>query len=488
MLWSAARGWLQLAIGLAVFALVTQYLTAAEIGAYGAVTLLLGLAEATLCAPLSESLAQRRTIEPDHLHATFWAGLAVAALGAVALAGSGSWIASSFAAPMAGALVPWAAMVLPAAALGTVPSAVLARSLRFDTLAQASMVSAVVSGLLTVPLLLAGAGVWALLAPDLVARALRSARVWRAARYRVAWPGRLGAALDLVRFNLATVATYWLGHADRAAPRLIAGVLLGPAALGYLTVAQRVLDMLGQLVLNPVASVAMASVARLQDDRAALQDLVRRLYRAAALLGYPAFLGAMVLTPDLARLAGPEWAAAVVATQLLLLVGLRTATGLFNLPVLRGLGWTGWPLVLLALGLALHAVLVPLGAAWGVEGVAAAMLVRVLATWPLGVWLIGRATGLRASAQLAAGWPSLCAALGMAVAVWAALAIMPGGPLGRLALGAGLGVVAYGVLLLALSPGLARLMAGVLRRFARGDRAGGVQALKAGLGLQVAAG
>jgi len=479
--WTASSGSLQLAVRLATFAVVASRLAPAEIGAFGIAAMLVGLGEVLTTHPFAESLKQRRVLRRAHITATFWLLVALSAAAAGVLVAAAAPLAAGFDAPQAAALIAWSTLALPLGAAAGVNDALLARRLRFDVIARAGGIASVLSGTVAIAALFAGAGVWSLVFADLAGRAWRTAHLWRATRLRPGRPRRLGAIRDLMRFNAASFGVYLIGYADGLAPRLLTGLLLGPTALGYLIVAERVMALLGQLVLSPLSSVTMAAVARLQGRGPELRALVLSLYRLAALAGYPAFLGAIVVVPDLARLVGDTWLEAVLVTQILLLRGLRTTTGTFNVAVLRGVGRNGAPLLLLGLGLALHAALIPVGAAWGVAGVASAMLVRTYATWPVGLWLVRRATGLAMRDQLLAGGRQFAAALAMALAVAAALTAMPEvAPVLRLALAVTLGAALYGGLVAVLER---RTVLPALRLALGGERRLAWSRLRTGFGV-----
>jgi O-antigen/teichoic acid export membrane protein len=278
--------------------------------------------------------------------------------------------------------------------------------------------------------------------------------------------GRRRHLRDLWRFNANVLATYALGQADDLLPRGLVAALLGPHALGHYLLARRVFDELSRIVTGPLAGIAMASTARAQDDRQAVQRIVLGLYETAALLALPCFFGLAVLAPVAVPLVfGPPWAAAVPALQVLLLCGVRTASGVFNVSILRALGRPDLPLILLGAGVALGAVLIPSLAPWGLPGVMAAILLRTFATWPLGCGFVATVTGIPVRQQLAAGGPALVAALAMAVLLWPlqtnGLAGLPPGA--QLAAAVAAGTVAYGVVLAAVSPRTMRRVGALAR-------------------------
>jgi len=449
--WSAAGGALQMVVRLTTFTLVASQLAPSAIGAFAVATMICGLAEIVTAAPFGDSLQQRLSIRPAHLHATFLTILVLTVLAAAILILLAPLVANSFSTPQAAPLTRVLMAFVPLSSLSVVSSAVLVRDMRFDTLARAGASGAVVSGLVAIAGIVLGAGIWSLVAADVISRIYRLAYVWRASRYVPGLQTDKSAFMDLLRFNMNSVLTNVIGFFDNAAPRALTGLLLGPAALGYLVIAQRFMDLLGSLVLSPVASVTMASVARLQSKPEELKALVLSLYRFAALIGYPAFLGAALVVPDVARLLGDKWIASILIAQILLLRGIRLTTGVFNIGILPGVGHSGTPLILLASGLLLNLAMIPPAAAFGLTGIALAMLARTLVTWPLGVFFVRRATGISAREQALAGTRYLAFALIMSAAVWAGLQASSGeGHIQRVLLAAGCGGAIY-VALLVLS-------------------------------------
>ena len=477
--WTALAGWVQLAAGLLAYFLASVRLGPGALGVWSLAALLVGAGDMLVGGPLCDSVQQRADLEDDARDATFWFGQALAVLIAVGLiAGSGP-ITKMFGAPQSAGFLRIAAIGLPLGAASSFFSALLGRSLSFNVIARVNIWTSLLGTAVAITGVALGFGVVSLLAAELSGRLLRVAALWRASAYRPRRPARISALGKLMRFNRDTLATYVIGYADSAAPAYLTAFFLGPQALGYLGMAQRVLGMLHQIIIGSLSEVAMASAARVQADPAALKSLVQSLYRLATFLAYPAFLGAVVLTPDLLRLLGPRWAGAALPTQLLLLVGLRTATGSFNIAILRGVGRSLAPLILLSLGLALNVAFIPPLTRFGAAGVAAAVVARTFATWPLGAWMIKHGTGLSYTEQARAGGAALGAAVIMMGTVFAFTRIEPWEePVIRIAAGCAVGVAIYGLLLLAFSPGLRATMAPAAMLFKKGDLREGARRLR----------
>jgi lipopolysaccharide exporter len=474
-LWSAAGHWSQVALNLAGVAVVARFVGPEGYGVVGLALVATGLAGLLSYGVLMPSLVQHPDLEDGHVDATFLlaATLTVAAALLLILA-AGPIVGLLGGGAESAAVLRTLALLMPLSAAASLCAALLEREMRFRELSSAGTISVAAANAAGVAAALAGAGPWALVVMEGVRVVLLLPLLLRAVHWRPGRRGRLAHLRGLAGFNVRVLITQALGTADDLLPRALIGALLGPQALGQYMLGRRIFDELSRLVVGPLAGVAMSAAARARHDTELLHRIVTGLYRTASLVALPTFLGAAVLAPvAVPLLFGAQWADAVPAIQILLLCGTRTATGVFNVSILRGLGRPELPIRLLAAGVVLQAVLVPAFSAWGLSGVALAVLIRTLATWPLGCVYVRRASGLSVRRQLAAGAP----ALGAAVAMVAGLALaaasgMPASPWVALAAGGGLGAVLYLAALALLSPATLRSAHALARALLRRDDRG----------------
>lgn len=425
--WTAAGTGFQLVLTLATLAITARVLGPAAYGLYGAALLVLGLAELFVRSAMTEALVQRRDLAAGHIDATFWLQAALSAILALGIALVSPWLASLTGLAAAGPILAVMSLCLPLTALAAVPAALLERELRFADLNLASAAGGLAASAVGITAALAGAGVWALVMMEVSRRAVGLAICFGRSGYRPGRAGRLCHLADLSLFNLSTLALHLVSYADRALPRLIVAHSLGPAALGGLVLIQRLIDQLTQLTTGPLGAVAMATVSRLSDDRPAIARFVTLLFRASAALTLPLFVGLAACAPlALPLVLGETWRSFVLPAQILLLVGLRTATGAYTAALLRGVGRTGQPIVITAVGALLGAGLALLAAPFGLAAIALAGLLRAYLLWPWAAMSVASATGVGVKDQLAATMPALVASAVMGGAVLAASQVLAG--------------------------------------------------------------
>lgn len=133
---------------------------------------------------------------------------------------------------------------------------------------------------------------------------------------------------------------------------------------------------------------------------------------------WPAVLGFVVIAPIVIPwLLGPRWVEGVLTFQILTLSALRASVTGFNGSILLGFGRADLRMRLHFFNAVLTVMLCPIGALFGLEGVAAAMLLRVFISWPISARFVERLTGFAALRQVRIAFDSAVPAIGMALAI-----------------------------------------------------------------------
>jgi len=471
--WAALAKWLDMIGSTLTFLVMVRLLGPHSFGVFGMALLAILLPETVVGGALSDSLIQRRDLRPGHVAGAFVLHLVLALVLFAGLAALTPWIARLFGEAELVQLIPVMSATLVLMALSAAPAALLQRDLKFGAIAAVDAVGTVTAAVVGVALGLSGFGVWSLVWMEVARRGVRALGFILAARWRPSFAFSPGDVAELMRFNLLTLATRLLSQTDLVIPRMLVGATMGAQALGYFNLAWRIFQQGSAVIIAPFNAVALPVAAGVQHDRAQLHAALGGATRVAALVAYPAFFGAAAIAPAaIPVLLGASWIPAIPVIQLMLLMGVRAATASFNGGVLRGGGRPGLQLAIVLSGVAISLVLVPIAGLWGLTAVVGAMLVRGLATWAIGAWLVQRAVGYPARQQFLIGWESLAAAAVMAGVVMIAHRGLAGVASGWALLPAlaAIGVATHLAMLALLAPELGRRLWGILGALVRRDR------------------
>lgn len=472
--WSVAGRVLQFFLSLVALAVVARLVGPQVFGVYALAWLVIGLFDMVVNAAPMDTLVQRKRARPGHFDATFWSSLAIActcwlsiALGAETLSG---WLGGG---ELLATILCVRAGVLPLLACAAAPMARLARAARFKTIALVETQASIASSLVGIGLAWADAGVWSLVAMELVRAAGVAAGLWIMARWRPGLRMRRRDFTDLVAFNTSTWAAWGMGYLDGQLPRLLIGAALGPQAVGCYALGHRLYEQLSGMLMSPAYQVVQAGVARVQRDAAKARELAEGALRMSAVIACPLYLLLAALAPVLVpAVFGAAWDDAVPVVQILMLTGIRAASSTLQSAVVRSMGKPHWDLVAAFATASFTGVGVYLAAPHGLVPATLAVLLSGLLVWPLDAWFVRRLTGLGLRRQAGAGRGALWAAIAMAAAVqaiapavqeqvpaWLAAAVL-----------AAAGLLVYGAALRLTMPETAQAIVRLGKALARRDR------------------
>jgi PST family polysaccharide transporter len=399
-------------------------------------------------------VVQRRDCQPIDIATAFWlatgCGVLFAALGFLFAPALGH----AFGDARIGQVYAWMGLGLIAAGAEAGLAAPLRRALHFRPIATCAMASRCVAAAVAVGMAFAGYGVWSLVAQQLVAVSVGAVLLAFAVPTLPGFRFSRASARWQLRYIVPTLGAAVLFNLQARIVILFVGQVFGATVLGYVHVAQRVVQAFSDFASAASYQLMLPLMARHQGDRSALASGFRRatgLFTAAVL---PLLIGLAVVAPDVIRLAfGAAWQPAILPLQLL---ALSLALGFIRQPsgmVFQAAGRPGYNFTATCISFVVTVVgLLALGS-YSLTATLAVLVLRPVVTLPLGGWLLRRITGLDLAAQLRPALGPLLATAAMAGAVLATaplLATWP--PVMRLAALVTLGAGVYLPLLRLLAP------------------------------------
>jgi PST family polysaccharide transporter len=299
---------------------------------------------------LGQALVQRQDLAVEHCDTAFWACLASGTLLAGILVVAAEPMANALNEPQLAEVLRWLALVLPIAALSSVPQALFQKELAFRVLAERTIIANIVGGAAGVAAAFAGFGVWSLVIQTLLSAAAGSLMLWIKTDWRPGLRVSLERFRELFGFGWKIMGSNLLSFAGRNMDNLLIGAVLGPIALGLYSVAYRMLEVMTDVSTRTVASVAFPVFSTVQKDVARLRRGFLDATHMCAAIALPFFALTSVLAPEIVpTVFGPQWRASVPVMQVLCLFGALFPILLFNTSVLMAMGRAGWVLIISAL-------------------------------------------------------------------------------------------------------------------------------------------
>ena len=337
--WSAADIILRQVVGFAASIILARLLAPADFGLISLLVFFTSLSIVFVQGGLSLALIQRRETTPDQETAIFWANVCAAIFFALILIAIAPAVARFYGFPLMDPLMYVAAAQVVLSSFGAVQNALLTRTLRFDRLTKAGILSSLVSAFAGVGAAYAGWGIWALAAQILTQAAVNSAALWWVSDFRPGLRPRFSSIRDMVAFgtdiSLSSILEVFYSNGFV----LVIGKLYGAAELAFLNRAASIQGLPTGIISSIIARTALPLFAGRADDKDALLRGLRMSTRLATVLSLPLMAGLSVLA-DLVVLVllGPKWTPAAPVLRIAAVAGAFLPIQILCLQLLLAVG------------------------------------------------------------------------------------------------------------------------------------------------------
>jgi O-antigen/teichoic acid export membrane protein len=339
VLWSILESGGLAVLSFSSLIIYSRFLSAEDFGIFSIVLALTELLDVVISMLFHDALVQREDVTALHFDTAFTVtvGLSVAFFLACGL--FSPVFAHLVHKPLAAPILVWSALRFPSTAIGATIVARQRRELAFRTLAIRSLGGRLSGAVLGIALVILGAGVWGLVAQQVLMSLTGSIVLWIAADARPRFRFRLSEFRQLIGFGAYALTGLFMAFSVRRIFTIVSGLILGNVAAGYLNLSFRVVDVLWGIAAGAVTQVVLPILARLQSDPARLERAYRSATEFTCLSLYPCFVGIAVVAPEVvALLFGRQWLASSPYVTTLALLMLVQAPRLLIAPMLTAIG------------------------------------------------------------------------------------------------------------------------------------------------------
>lgn len=429
----AARFLLQLG-GMAVLA---RLLVPADFGVYGKTIALTGFITTIQTGGLSLATVQQAKISHGQVSTLFWLNAALGVTAASLIAALSPAMAWFYKDPR----VLWIGLAMAGvvliSSLSVQHRALLQRQMRFSQNARSDLLALVAGFLAATVSAWLGAGYWAFVVQQYATTLVTLVMLYGFCRWLPGLPRRGSGVRPMIKVGAHQNASTMLTFANRNVDNVLIGRYVSDAALGFYSLAYRLLLLPMQQINAPLTAVMLPALSRLQDQPKRFARFYYWALGAIVFVGMPTVCFLLVDAREIIQLAlGPKWLPAVPLFEAL---GAAAFIGTFNIAggwVYSSLGRTDrrlfWQVIDTPVTLAAFFVGLP----WGALGVAISYsITRALMVVPsLHNAYRGTPVDLRTTARTLAR-PAVTS-VGAALALWAFHLATPQWPVQRVVLDA----------------------------------------------------
>lgn len=471
--WLTAQTWLAKAGGFVTVVILARLLSPSDFGLVAVAMTVVPVVYLIADLGFATYLVQVKEISGSVASTAFWysalSGLVLSGL----LIGSAPLLESLFGVSGVAGVISTIAPAVVFVSLAAVPIALLRRGMRFRALSIQAAAAALVGQIVAIVMAFSGAGVWALVAQVVVAQAVTLIAAWIAARWRPSRDFDWGEFRTMFAFGSKVVGVNAIAMGRQWAENAIISNVLGAAALGRLTVAQRLVQTGQEIAGAAITPVSTVVFAQVRED----PDRIRRGYDRALSLSYlviaPALTAILVSAPVLVPfLFGPQWAASVGAAQALSVAAIFTLAATLDHGLFYGLGRPGVWLVYATATDLVTVIVTAVLATHGIAAITAGFAVVAALATVARIVLVANVIGAKVWVGVRRVLAALVAMGVSALAGWGALTLAGDWPsiLVVLVVGATVLIVHAGVARLVLPAALRDVVSEVRSRINRDER------------------
>jgi O-antigen/teichoic acid export membrane protein len=342
VVWLTIQKWAIRLLGFVSIAILTRFLSPEDFGAVAAASTVLPLFYLLADFGFAAYIVQADRADQRLLSTGFWfstvAGVTLTAALALVAPLFGFVYRDTQTIPILQVL----ALNMLISALASVPTALLRRSMRFRTIAAQGAIAAVVGQVVAIIMALAGLGAWALVGQALAAGAVGCVLAWVAAKWR---PNFIFSRTDFLimgRFGGQVLGVEFVAVLRAWAEAAIISTTLGIAALGYISIAQRLVAIIQELTGGALIPVSSVAFAKIRDSLVRTSNAYLRSLRVTyAVLSLPLIMVAVAAPLIVPIVFGNGWAVSSQLAQVLALAGTLTVGAALDHGLFYGMGKPG---------------------------------------------------------------------------------------------------------------------------------------------------
>jgi O-antigen/teichoic acid export membrane protein len=263
-------------------------------------------------AGLSVATIQKEGITQAQVSNLFWANLFVGSVVTLLVMTLAPAVAIFYKEPQLLAITFWVSFTFLFGSVAAQPRAMLQRKMLFRDLGLIDVGSSTVSVVVGVFMALHGFGVWSLVGLQLSMSAADLVLTTSRAKWRPMLPRRGIGTRAMLKFGASLTVASFLRQLAQSSDTILIGRFWGPVATGLYSRALVLLLRPVQQFLQPLESVFLPVLSRVQNDPERFRRIFLRAYRAIALISFP-IAGILYSLGDLFVnvFLGPRWAGVI---------------------------------------------------------------------------------------------------------------------------------------------------------------------------------
>lgn len=417
--WSAIDAFLSQGVTFLVGLVLARILSPDEYGLIGIVTIFTSILSGVVDSGFGNAIIRKKDATEDDYSTLFLFNMVVSFLLFALLFFCAPFISKFFERPELVPLIRVMGLLLVFQALSIVQYTILSRRIDFKTKTKASIIAAMLSGVLGILMAFLGFGVWSLVGQQLSRQLVYSICLWQ---YNKWWPKikvNINSLQYMWGFGWKMLVSGLIYNIWNQLYQVVVGKFYSPATLGQYSRSKEYAGIFSSSITNIIQRVSFPVLAQVRDDRARLIGGYRRVIKVTMFVTAVLLISmGAVADPLIYCLIGPKWNEAATYLPLICFSMSLYPLHMINLNMLQVQGRTDIYLYLEIIKRVISIGPLCLGIFINIYWMLVGSIVVGIISFFLNSYYTGKNLGYSSWMQLKDVAPSYGVAMGIALAVY----------------------------------------------------------------------
>lgn len=339
MVWTTIQRFAKFGISFISGIVLARLLTPFDYGCIGMLVIFVTVSETFIDGGFGSALIQKKRPTQVDYSTIFWWNMALALFLYAVLFFSAPAISRFYRIPLLRDVLRVQGLILIIYALNLIQRNQLKKQLNFRILAKVRIVTSIIALTITIIMAFYGFGVWALVTQYLLQAAIPAVFFWSYTKWRPQWVFSWKSFKELFSFGIFMFMTHLMTKLVSQLQGLLIGRIYNPTTLGFYSKANGTERLASNTISGVMLSVTFPLYAEVQDDRAKMQNMIKRLTMTISYITYPLmFILLLCAKPIFVGLYSDKWLHSVPYFQVLCIAGLATCLHSVNLQTISAIG------------------------------------------------------------------------------------------------------------------------------------------------------
>jgi O-antigen/teichoic acid export membrane protein len=378
LLWSALSQSGKLVSQFVITAILARILSPVDFGLVAMASVFTGFAMIFGELGISSALVQKLDVKDDHWSSAFWFNLFVGSILTLFFILVAPFISVFYKKPELTAVLQVLSLNFIFSSFTIVQQTILTREMNFRSLMIRDIAAVIIAGIVGIFMACRGWGVWSLVAQSVVFSAMNGLLLWTLSSWRPRFIFSRQAIKDIFHFSANMTGFQVVNYFARNVDQLLIGKFLGSQALGYYSLAYKLMLLPLQNISWMISRVMFPAFSQIQNDVIRLKENYLKMVKYISIVTFPLMIILFFAAHDLVLVVyGPKWELAIVLIQILVFCGMVQSIGTTVGIIYQSLGRADIQF-LFSLFISLPSVVIAIliGLRKGIIGVAVAYTIR----------------------------------------------------------------------------------------------------------------